>query len=100
MAEQLSAWVKEGLAKEGILRKVVITDEDGTHEIAWGYEVKRTCTYEAESWEERVLVVQSLAFACKQRHSLDERLHQAEAALLALTPPIGPYHYPQLRMAS
>jgi transposase len=89
MAEQMAAWVKEGLANEAMLRKVVITDEEGTHQIARGYEVRRTCTHEGENWEERVLVVQSKALASKQRHSLDERLDKAEAALLALTPPIG-----------
>lgn len=89
LPEQLAGWVKEGLAKEAVLRKVIITDEEGTHQIARGYEVKRTCTYEGESWEERVLVVQSLAMACQQCKSLEERLHKAEAALLALTPPIG-----------
>jgi transposase len=89
LPEQLSAWVKKGLANERMLRKVVITDEDGTHEIARGYEVKRTCTYEGYSWQERVLVAQSLAFATKQRKSLEERLDKAEADLLALTPPVG-----------
>jgi transposase len=89
LPEQLSAWVKEGLANEAMLRKVVITDEDGTHQIARGYEVKRTCTYEGQNWEERVLVAQSEAFADKQRQSLEERLQKAEAEMTALTPPIG-----------
>jgi transposase len=89
LPQQLRGWVKEGLANEAMLRKVVITDEDGTHEIARGYQVKRTCMHDAESWEEQVLVVQSKAFADKERQSLDERLDKAEAALLALTPPIG-----------
>jgi len=90
LPEQMSRWVKEGLAKEGTLRKVLIQDEDGTpRQIARGYEVKRSCRYEGESWEERVLVVQSKAFADKERHNLEERLQKAEAALLALTPPIG-----------
>jgi len=89
LPEQMGMWVKEGLANEAMLRKVVITDEEGTHQIARGYEVKRTCTYEGNSWEERVLVVQSFAHAAKERQSLEERLQKAEAALLALTPPIG-----------
>lgn len=89
LPEQMALWVKEGLAKAEKLCKVFITDENGKQEIARGYEVKRTCTYEGQSWEERVLVVQSGAHADKERHSLDERLRKAEAALLALTPPIG-----------
>jgi transposase len=89
LPEQLSAWVKEGLANEAMLRKVVITDEDGTRQIARGYEVKRTCTCGGQSWEERVLVAQSEAFAHKQRQSLEERLQKAEAEITALTPPLG-----------
>jgi transposase len=90
MAELLSTWVKEGLAKEGTLCKVIIQDEDGTsRQIARGYEVERMCTDGEDSWQERVLIVQSFAWADQQRKSLDERLHKAEVALLALTPPIG-----------
>jgi transposase len=90
LPEQLSGWVKEGLANEAMLRKVVITDEDGTpRPIARGYEVKRTCTYEGQSWEERVLVAQSFAHAEKERHSLQTRLGKAEGEITALTPPIG-----------
>jgi transposase len=86
---QLSGWVKEGLAKAGMLRNVLITKEDGMQEIARGYEVKRTCTYEGQSWEERVLVAQSFAHAAKERHSLQERLGKAEAEITALTPESG-----------
>jgi transposase len=90
MGEHLSTWVKAGLAKEGTLCKVLIQDEDGTsRQIARGYEVERTCTDGEQSWQERVLGVQSEALADQQRKSLDERLHKAEVALLALTPPIG-----------
>ena len=89
MAELMAEWVKEGLANEAMLRKVLITDEDRMCEIARGYEVKRICIHEGESWEERVLVVQSKAFADQQRKSLQERLDKAEAALLTLTPPVG-----------
>jgi transposase len=86
---QMTVWAKEGLANEAMLRQVVIIDEEETCQIARGYEVKRTCTYEGNSWEERVLVVQSFAHAAKERQSLEERLQKAEAALWALTPAIG-----------
>ncbi|HEY4033518.1 MAG TPA: hypothetical protein VGL94_06090 [Ktedonobacteraceae bacterium] len=86
MAKQLAVWVKEGLAKQEMLHTVVICDEEGTHQIARGYEVERTCTDGKQSWQERVLVVQSFAFANKQCKSLDER---HETSRTALTPPIG-----------
>jgi transposase len=90
IAKQLIVWVKEGLAKEETLCKVVIEDEEGTQrQIARGYEVRRTCTNGEHCWQERVLVAQSFALAEKQCKSLDERLQKAEAALLALTPPIS-----------
>ncbi len=89
LPEQRVAWVKKGLANEAMLHEVVITDEEGPKRLARGYEVKRTCTYEGNSWEERVLVVQSFAHAAKERQSLEERLQRAAAALLALTPAIG-----------
>lgn len=39
--------------------------------------------------QERVLVVRSHAYAQTQRRHLEERLEKAQAALLALTPPVG-----------
>jgi transposase len=40
-------------------------------------------------WRERVLVVRSQTYADTQRHHLEERLSKAQAALRALTPPVG-----------
>src|SRR5437868_4011225 len=51
--------------------------------------VSRTCVYEELTWQERVLVVRSHAYAQTQRPHLEERLDKAQAALLALTPPVG-----------
>lgn len=87
---QLEQWVRDALANPTGVHSVLIKDEKGAEKrLARGYEVKRVCTHEAESWEERVLVVQSEAHAAKERQSVEERLQKAEAALLALTPPIG-----------
>jgi transposase len=89
VASQMPAWIEAGVAKGEDLSKVQISDEEGTHEIARGYEVKRFCTHEEQTWEERVLIVRSFAFAEAQQHYLEKRLTKARAALVALTPPIG-----------
>jgi len=89
VASQMPAWIEAGVAKGENLSKVQISDEEGTHEIARGYEVKRFCTHEEQTWEERVLIVRSFAFAEAQQHYLEKRLTKARAALVALTPPIG-----------
>jgi transposase len=70
-------------------KKVVVVDEEGTHEIARGYEFKRWCTNGEQSWEERVLVVKSLAWALALEQHLEKRMEKARAALLALTPQVG-----------
>jgi transposase len=85
----MRAWIEAGVAKGENLSKVFVCDEEGTHEIARGYEVKRFCTCEGENWEERVLIVRSHAYAQAQQHYLEKRLAKATVALVALTPPIG-----------
>lgn len=89
VASQMPAWIEAGVAKGEDLSKVLVCDEEETHEIARGYEVKRFCTHEEQTWEERVLIVRSFAFAEAQQHYLEKRLIKARAALVALTPPIG-----------
>ena len=59
--------------------------------IAAGYQTSRTQTTtlasgETFAWQERILVVRSLAEAKKQLATLERNLQQAEEALLALTP--------------
>ena len=66
-----------------------VLGDDGEQVVAQGYEVRRTCVSGEHSWQERVLVVRSLAYADTQRRHLEERLAKAQAALLALTPPVG-----------
>ncbi|OLE96782.1 MAG: hypothetical protein AUG75_16130 [Cyanobacteria bacterium 13_1_20CM_4_61_6] len=89
VASQMPAWIEAGVAKGEDLSKVLVCDEEETHEMARGYEVKRFCTHEEQTWEERVLIVRSFAFAEAQQHYLEKRLTKARAALVALTPPIG-----------
>jgi transposase len=89
VASEMASWIEAGMAKGEDLSKVLVCDEEGTHEIARGYEVKRFCTYDGQNWEERVLIVRSHAYAEAQQHSLEKRMDKAIAALLALTPPVG-----------
>jgi transposase len=89
MASQMASWIEAGVAKGEDLSKVQISDEEGTHEIARGYEMKRFCTCDGQNWEERVLIVRSHAYAEAQQHYLEKRMDKATAALLALTPPVG-----------
>jgi transposase len=89
VAAQMPAWIEAGVALGAKASKVIISDDEGNYEIARGYEVKRSCTYQAVSWDERVLIVRSHAYAQAQARSLDERLQKAQAQLLALTPPVG-----------
>jgi len=85
----MASWIETGVVKGEDLSKVQISDEEGTHEIARGYEVKRFCTCDGQNWEERVLIVRSRAYAEAQQHYLEKRMDKAIAALLALTPPVG-----------
>jgi transposase len=63
VAKQMASWIEAGVALGKSANTVVVEDEEGTHEIARGYEFTRWCTSGEQSWEERVLVVQSLAWA-------------------------------------
>jgi transposase len=86
-AQQMPQWIEAGVAQGQALTQVLT--EDGKHTLAEGYTIERTCVSEALTCHERVLVVRSLAYAQTQRRHLDERLDTAQAALLALTPPVG-----------
>jgi transposase len=86
-AELLPAWIEAGLKQADGLTAVL--GEDGEQIVAQGYELSRTCVSGELSWQERVLVVRSQAYAQTQRRHLEERLAKAQEALLALTPPVG-----------
>ncbi len=86
-AQQMPAWIEAGVKQAESLTRVL--GDDGELVIAQGYEVRRTCVSGDLSWQERVLVVRSQAYADTQRRHLEERLAKAQAALVALTPPVG-----------
>ncbi len=86
-AQHMPQWIEAGVAQEDALMKV--RDDDGKHVVAEGYEEDRTCVCGELTWQERVLVVRSHAYVETQRHHLQDRLDKAQAALLALTPPVG-----------
>ncbi len=86
-AQQMPDWIQAGVARGDAVTQVLSDDEQQV--LAQGYEVSRTCVWEGRSWQERVLVVRSHAYAQTQRHHLEDRLDKAQAALLALTPPVG-----------
>src|SRR5262249_332789 len=92
--EAMETWITTGVrqGEAGELARIWRTNERG-HEVlaAEGYEFERTC-YAPDSdmsWRERVLVVRSPLHANQQTAGLAKRLHHAETALTALTPPRG-----------
>jgi transposase len=86
-AELLPQWIEAGVAQGEQLTQVLSDDEKQV--LAQGYEVSRTCVWGELIWQERVLVVRSHTYAQTQCRHLEERLEKAQAALLALTPPVG-----------
>lgn len=89
VATLLPEWIKQ----RGDLTEVLSLspeEQEKKKVIAEGYERKRACVCEGLTWEERVLVIRSPAYADRERHLLEERLSKAQTALLALTPAVGP----------
>ena len=86
-AQQMPQWIEAGVKQSDSLTAVLT--EDGKQMLAQGYEVSRMCVCAELSWQERVLVVRSPAYAQTQHRHLEERLSKAQQALLALTPPVG-----------
>jgi transposase len=93
-AAAMEAWITTGVrkGKAGELVRIWRTNDRG-HEglAAEGYELERTCGAPDSDveWRERVLVVRSPLHANQQTAGLENRLHHAETALTALTPPRG-----------
>ena len=86
-AQQMPDWIQAGVAQGEALTQVPSEDEQQV--LAHGYQVNRACVWEGLTWQERVLVVRSHAYAQTQRRHLQDRLEKAQAALVALTPPVG-----------
>ena len=73
-AQQMPQWIEAGVARgEGL---TPVLTEDGKQVLAQGYEVSRTCVCGERTWQERVLVVRSLAYVQTQRRSLEDRLEK------------------------
>ncbi len=79
---ELARWVQEAPVPLTAIAQ-------GETVMATGYERRHVCTTPTHTWEERLLVVQSVAYQASQEQRLDERLRQAETALWALTPTPG-----------
>src|SRR5437588_8324556 len=86
-AQQMPAWIEAGV-KQGN-RLIAVLSAAGKQVVAQGYEVRRTCVSGKLSWQERVLVVRSQAYADTHRRHLEQRLAKAQETLLALTPAVG-----------
>jgi transposase len=84
--EQLSGWIEAALQGQAKLVKL-LSEEEPDEEIGRGYELKRKVVCGEDSWTERVLIVQSEAFAEAARKGLGERIARASQALETLTPP-------------
>ncbi len=91
LPEQLEKWVDD--AVRGKVRLQPVWDVDGKTRLGEAYERRRRLTAETETgtvtWDERVLIVHSAAYAKAAVQSLRKRLAQAQADLRALTPPRG-----------
>src|SRR5262245_18104753 len=93
-AEAIEAWITTGVRKgeAGALARIWRTNDRGHKVLAGeGYELERTC-WSPDSdvkWRERVLVVWSPQHATQQATGMEKRLHHAETALTAPTPPRG-----------
>ena len=91
LPEQLEKWVDD--AVRGKVRLQPVWDTDGKTRLGEAYERRRRLTAETETgtvtWDERVLIVHSAAYAKAAVQSLRKRLTQAQADLRALTPTRG-----------
>lgn len=88
---QLEKWVDEAVC--GKVRLQPVWDAEGKMRLGEAYEHRRRLSAETETgtmtWNERVLIVRSAAYAQSAVQSLHKRLAQAQADLRALTPPRG-----------
>jgi transposase len=87
-----ATWVEDAVS--GARRAELVPIRVGDDQLGIGYEFDRTqtaCVNDvAQTWTERVQVIRSEALAQTQVRALQRRLEKAEAAVRALTPPVGP----------
>ena len=96
-AEKMEGWIKEGLLrdKRDELIKFIVIDDKGKEELkAKGYEIQRqqsgVINEKKIEWTERVLIVNSPAYAKRKEKGLERRIKNAEEKIYALTPERGP----------
>src|SRR5208283_5841704 len=90
-------WIEEAALGTQPLQNLTRVNEKGKKVVfAGAYERQRsqssTVGEREVAWTERVQVIRSLELAKRQAKQLDERLGEAVAALVALTPPVGRGH--------
>jgi transposase len=87
-----ATWVEEAVS--GARRAELVPISVGEDRLGIGYEFDRQQTVwideEPRTWTERVQVIRCEALAKTQAQALRRRLEKAEAAVRALTPPVGP----------
>ena len=95
-AKKIEDWIQEGILKDekGELIEWKVKTERGEEELkAKGYEIERkqsgTINGKEIEWTERVLVVNSPAYATQKQKGLEKRLRNAERKIYALTPQRG-----------
>jgi transposase len=87
-----TTWVEDAVS--GARRAELVSIQVGDDQLGVGYEFDRqqtACIDQVEqTWAERVQVIRSESLAQTQARALQRRLEKAEAAVRALTPPVGP----------
>ena len=87
-----TTWVEDAVS--GARRDELVPIRVGDDQLGVGYEFERAQTacidQDAQTWTERVQVTRSETLAQAQARALQRRLEKAEAAVRALTPPVGP----------
>jgi len=85
--EQMEEWVSKAVDGDQACELLW----DGDRLLGGGYEFIRgqKATLDGGEWTERVQVYRSLSLASQQKHQLEERLNNAKAELVELTPPPG-----------
>jgi len=93
---QFAGWVEAAVVGDQAKKLLEIYRGEGEEKelLGRGYEFERPQTAlvgDAEhTWTERVQIIRSESAAASQAAALDRRLKQTEAAVRALTPPVGP----------
>ena len=95
-AKKKDEWIEEGLLldeKEKLIRYTVINNKNKEELKAKGYEIERhqsgVIDGKEKKWIERVLIVNSPAYAKQKEKGLEKRLQNAEKKIYALTPARG-----------